>query len=382
MDTQAPLDELLAIVERDLGASSVRIAPADAAREEPAPGGAILACDLPDGRRLLAAFDEAPPDAEARRRRMEMLVSAFTSTLAPSERGKHRGSPSRSLREELDALAQRAGAVEVVVIDAHSPVIWGSAHGDVERPAGTSAALAALRAPSGTLPLHEVGADEVEAARYGLSSARGLRVDPAAMGQVPPAVRARHKALPIGREGSTLVVAMADPSNGEALYDMVLVTGLEIEPVYAGGSVAAFLEHLGETDDPRSYDDVMASIAPEARAQREPAAKRAREASLRRTLAHRAIAAVRDLPEMTGLHKGGHLRHTHVEERFSFVARSFAAIYVVVLVFDGPFEEMLARRSLQHALPTIERLVAALPPLEPLTPMSGAAAMRAPRRRR
>jgi Type II secretion system (T2SS), protein E, N-terminal domain len=392
METEAHLDELLAMVARDLGASDVRIAPAirDAAPEVPPEGGAILTCELPDGRLLIAAFDEAPPDAEARRRRLEMLVSAFTGTLrgaggAPSERGKPRGQASHSLKEELDALAQRAGAIEAVVIDAHSPVIWGSAGGDVERPAGVSTALDAIRTPpglGGAIALHEVGPEDVEAVKYGLASARGLRVDPVALRLVPPAVCARHRALPIGRAGNTLVVAMADPNDADALFDMALVTGLEIEPVYAGGSTAAFLQHLDDTRDARSYDEVMAAIPPETRAEREPAARRAQESSMRRTLAHRAIAAVRDLPEMPALHKGGHLRHAVVEDRFAYVARSFAAIYVLILVFDGPFEEMLARRSLQHALPAIERLVAALPPLDPLPPMSGAAAMRAPRRRR
>src|SRR5580692_2124213 len=132
MEPEAPLDELLAIVARDLGASAVRIAPA----EEPVQAGAVLSCALPDGRRVVAAFGEAPPDVEARRRRLEMLVSAFTDTLAPSERGKPRAQASRTLKEELDALVQRAGAVEAVVIDAHSPVVWGSASGEVEQPAG------------------------------------------------------------------------------------------------------------------------------------------------------------------------------------------------------------------------------------------------------
>jgi Type II secretion system (T2SS), protein E, N-terminal domain len=380
MEPEAPLDELLAIVARDLGASEAHIAPA----EEPPAGGAVLSCDLPDGRRMVVTFDEAPPDVEARRRRLTMLVSAFTDTLspseAPSERGKARSQPSRSLPEELEALAKRAGAVEAVVIDAHSPVIWGSASGDVERPAGASAALEALRA--GAPPLHEVGPDDVEAVKYGLSSAHGLRVDPAALRLVPPAIWARHRALPIGRVGDTLVVAMADPTDAEAVFDMTIITGLDVAPVFAGSSSSAFLHHLDDTASTQSYEEVMAAIPADLRAEREANARRAREASARRTLAHRAIAAVRDLPELSALHKGGHLRHAVTGEGFAYVARSFSAIYVVILVFEGPFEEMLARRVLQHALPTIERLVAALPPLDPLPPMSGAAAMRGGRRRR
>src|SRR5262249_33591382 len=93
----------------------------------------------------------------------------------------------------------------------------------------------------------------------------------------------------------------------------------------------------------------------------------------------RAIADVRSLPEMPTLHKGGHLRHMESEPTFGYVARSFAAIYVLVLVYDRPFEELLAKRAITQVLPTIERLVAALPPLTPPPPPRGGRARRARR---
>jgi hypothetical protein len=95
----------------------------------------------------------------------------------------------------------------------------------------------------------------------------------------------------------------------------------------------------------------------------------------------RAVNEVRVLAEMETLHKGGHLRHARSEPGFGYLARSFAAIYVLVLVYEGPFQELVAKRAVSQALPTIERLVAALPPLEPLPPTAGAAALRARRRR-
>ncbi len=93
----------------------------------------------------------------------------------------------------------------------------------------------------------------------------------------------------------------------------------------------------------------------------------------------RAVDAVRALDGIPTLHRGGHLHEKHVEEGFGFLARSFAGIYVIVLVFEGAFDELRAERALGLSLPTIERLVTALPPLDP-TPVAGAAAIR--RRRR
>ena len=99
------------------------------------------------------------------------------------------------------------------------------------------------------------------------------------------------------------------------------------------------------------------------------------------TRTDRAIAIVRALPVLISLHKGGHLHHAERGDDFGFVARSFAGIYVLIVVFDAPFDELRVERAVQHALPTIERLVMALPPLDP-TPMAGAMAIRRGRGRR
>lgn len=93
----------------------------------------------------------------------------------------------------------------------------------------------------------------------------------------------------------------------------------------------------------------------------------------------RAVDAIRALPELHSLHRGGHLHQTFTEPDFAWLAKSFAGIYVVILVFDRPFEELRAERALAISLPIIERLVTALPPLDP-QPVAGVAAIR--RRRR
>lgn len=377
---ESPLEEFLAIVQRDLAAASVQVFDAGA---EPPADDVSLRADLPGGRRLVASFDASPFDVEARRRRLAMLVSAFSDILDAESPGRTpRPPPARSLQEELAALTQRTGALEAVIIDAFSPVVWGSA-GPLDDHAARVTALLPL-GQGGRPALHAVDADDLAAAaRYGLASAQGLRIDPAAQRLVPRAVCAHHHLVPIGRTGDRLVVAMADPHDADAIHDLVLLTGLEIEPVYAGESMSAFLRHLDDEDgDTRTHADVMASIAAEDRAAREPLARRAREEWARSILTRRAIAEVRELPETEALHKGAQLRSTVATGDFGYVARSFASIYIVIVVFGGPFDELLAKRALAHAMPTIERLVAALPPLDPPPRMGGVAALRAPRRRR
>jgi hypothetical protein len=380
-----PLEELLSIVQRDLAAASVRVvdAAAEPANEPSWDELRELRCDLPGGRGLIVTFAEPPADVVARRRRLEMLVSAFADTLAAEGAGPRtkRPEPARSLQEELAALAQRAGAVEAVVIDAHSPVVWGSATATPEHAAHLAGSSPDLRSPGA---LHQVGPDDIAAAQdYGIASAQGLRVDPAALRLLPRAVCAHRQVMPIARNASTLILAMADPGDVEAIHDVVLITGLDVEPVFAGESMASFMRHLDDQDDDaRSYDEVMARLSPEVRAAHAGKADEARDVWGRMVLTRRAIAEVRALPETAEVHRGRHVRHSASEPRFGYLARSFSGIYVVILVFAGPFEELLAKRALTHALPTIERLVAALPPLDPPPRMGGVVAMRPGRRRR
>src|SRR5207248_1433711 len=134
--------------------------------------------------------------------------------------------------------------------------------------------------------------------------------------------------------------------------------------------------------DARTYEEVMASIDPDERAQREERAQAARDDWARHLASRRAIFEVRELPEMATLPRGGHVHHTVSGADFGYVARSFAGIYVLVLVFDAPFDELRAKRAMVHALPAIERLVLALPPLDPGPPVAGVVAIRGRRRRR
>lgn len=82
-------------------------------------------------------------------------------------------------------------------------------------------------------------------------------------------------------------------------------------------------------------------------------------------LAYRAIALLRGTPSVEAPPPSGHFRQVCHETGFGFLARSFASIYILVLVFDDNYSELHAEAALLHSLPVIERLVLALPPIEP-----------------
>jgi len=270
-----PLERLISLVRRELAADDVRVLegelPAVAAPN-------VIHANLADGRKLAVAFASAPPGREALVRRLDMLLLTFAQSLEEdlAATQKPRTSAVQSLHEELRSLAARAHAVDAVVIDANSPVVWGSA---VE----------------GRPVRHDLGNVElVDVSRHQL-------------------VESRRSA-----EG-----------------------------------------------DPFEEDDTP-SPPPSASA----------------TLAARAIAEVRALPALSEIPKGRHLTHTARQESFGCVARSFAGIYVLIVVYDSPFDELRAERTIADGLHRIERLVLALPPLDPKpAPNAGVMALR-PRRPR
>lgn len=379
-----PLEEFLAIVRRDLGAEEAQILEPG---EPVPPAENVLTCPIDGGRQLVARFAQMPEDAEARLRRLAMLAGSFHAMLTPPERARtSRPPPAHSLHEELSALVHRAGAVDAVVIDAHSPVVWGTAGEEREAPPLAPAGDTVVRLRESVTAIREK-AEETELMRlsrqYGLASADSVWMDPRAVELVPRALCDRYRVVPLSVEGDTLVVGMTDPRNVAAIYDLVLVTGLSIDPVLIGEST---LTLFARWNDPHgavtSYEEVMAQIPEAERPEREAEARAAQETWVRHLATRRAVEQIRALPEMETLPRGGHLHHMVSEASFGFVGRSFAAIYVLVLVFDAPFDELGAKRAIVHALPTIERLVLALPPLDPEPKLAGVVALRGRRPRR
>ncbi|MEZ4257035.1 MAG: type IV-A pilus assembly ATPase PilB [Polyangiales bacterium] len=67
-------------------------------------------------------------------------------------------------------------------------------------------------------------------------------VDPEVRKLISQEVCERHKILPVSRAGSSLIVAMADPSNLHAIDDIKFLTGYNVEPVVA--SEAAIMQAI------------------------------------------------------------------------------------------------------------------------------------------
>ena len=72
----------------------------------------------------------------------------------------------------------------------------------------------------------------------------------------------KHRVLPVSRAGSSLIVAMADPTNLNAIDDLKFLTGYNIEPVIASETaIAASIEKYFNVGP--SYDEVMAGFEEE-----------------------------------------------------------------------------------------------------------------------
>jgi hypothetical protein len=81
----------------------------------------------------------------------------------------------------------------------------------------------------------------------------------------------------------------------------------------------------------------------------------------------RAVALARDDPDFT----------TRTND-FSAITRRFGGIYRLALAFENAYSDLHAEPTLARALPSIERLVRDLPPIDP-TPQ-GARIFTLPRR--
>ena len=279
--SEPPITRFTALVKRELGADDVRILDA---LDEPSTAPNVLFAPLSGGKHVAVTFVTAPENAPALLRRLEILARTFAHALSETNgEGRPARPPvSASLHDELKALAQRARAIDAVVLDAHSPVVWGSAH-----------------APTPQRHTHTIEAVGEALERLEESRRELLRVI--------------HE---IGTEKPN-GLAGAEESQQDVIPQAPI--SVDVLPVNDG--------------------------SPE--------------------VTHRAIHAVRELPGLPALRRGRPLLNVVREDDFGYVARSFAGIYLLVLVFDGPFDELRAERSLVEAIPRIEGLVLALPPLDP-----------------
>ncbi|MFI5307401.1 MAG: hypothetical protein ACHQ53_08625 [Polyangiales bacterium] len=73
-------------------------------------------------------------------------------------------------------------------------------------------------------------------------------------------------------------------------------------------------------------------------------------------------------------------RWAHHEMQFGYFVRGFANIYLLINVFEGAFSELYVESAVVHALPAIEQLLLALPPLDPGPVAQGGRVIRMRRR--
>lgn len=321
-------ERFLSLAQRELIADDVRLL---GPGESPPDAANVVVARLKDGRHVVASFASAPKDVDVLTRRLAMLAGTFADALAapPSEKTKARTPVVTSLHEELKALAARARAHDVVVIDGDSPVVWGCA------------SIAARPRARNEMLLRDVSDRELSA-QDEPSAPAGLHAVPAADDSGP----LQDATAPTG------VLRMAPPPAESAAS------------LTNGESAHAEEEHDDESREREGEPE-------------EEAEEEADEPEVTR----RAIAMIRALPSLTLLHKGRHLRHVSREESY-YLVLSFSSIYLLCLIFDGDFDELRAERAAQESLPRIERLVLALPPLDPdPQPMGGVVALRRPRRR-
>ena len=112
--------------------------------------------------------------------------------------------------------------------------------------------------------------DEVTAVlsrQYGVPSInlKYYEVDPTVVKLIPQETAIRYQIVPLSRVGSTLTIAMTDPTNVFAMDDIKFMTGFNVEPVVASESAIseAINKFYGENASVQELDKVMKDLAGE-----------------------------------------------------------------------------------------------------------------------
>ncbi len=110
--------------------------------------------------------------------------------------------------------------------------------------------------------------DEVTAVlsrQYGVPSInlKYYEVDPQVTKLIPHETAVRYQIVPLSRVGSTLTIAMTDPTNVFAMDDIKFMTGFNVEPVVASESAIAEAigKFYGEAASVQELDKVMKDLA-------------------------------------------------------------------------------------------------------------------------
>ena len=115
--------------------------------------------------------------------------------------------------------------------------------------------------------------------QYGVPSInlKFYEVDPAVIKLVPQETAIRYQIVPLSRVGSTLTIAMTDPTNVFAMDDIKFMTGFNVEPVVASESAISEAIHkfYGDVENAEELDKVMKDLAGEEQAALELAGEEA-----------------------------------------------------------------------------------------------------------
>ena len=83
-------------------------------------------------------------------------------------------------------------------------------------------------------------------------------IDPEVIKLITQEMCERHKIIPVSRAGSSLIVAMADPTNLHAIDDIKFTTGYNVEPVVSSeASITEAIERYYSQETNISYDEIM-----------------------------------------------------------------------------------------------------------------------------
>jgi type IV pilus assembly protein PilB len=115
-----------------------------------------------------------------------------------------------------------------------------------------------------------VGEEEITGVlsrQYGVPSInlKYYEVDAAVIKLIPQETAVRYQVVPLSRVGSTLTIAMTDPTNVFAMDDIKFMTGFNVEPVVASeGAIAeAIRKFYGEVESVEELSKVMKDLGAE-----------------------------------------------------------------------------------------------------------------------
>ena len=124
---QSAMLRFLELLQAELGADDAR---AELGGKDPTDPRALFTV-IPGGFRVVALFAEPPHDREMKQHKLDELARGFGYTLSQGSVPAPPPSPADTAQKRLDtaleALRSRTGAVEVVIVDRQSPVLWGAA---------------------------------------------------------------------------------------------------------------------------------------------------------------------------------------------------------------------------------------------------------------